>query len=300
MKRINTVFLFVVLCSGLVFGQKNKKAADVAAIKKMCGCFEVKFEFGETFSPDSAYKFHENYLAEGLEWVELVEENSNKLVLQHLLIVSDSMVIKHWRQDWLYENTHLLLFDRDSRWVASKLPRNTVRGQWTQKVYQVDDSPRYEGTATWVHVDGKHFWESTADAPLPRREFTKRSDYNVLHRLNRHEITPEGWVHEQDNDKILRSDKGDALIAREKGWNPYVRVPDSRCQAARNWWPQRREFWSAVRKEWEQILNTQSAVKLLPKVDGKTAWQMLDKADKADIGNIIRQFVVPAEGEGSK
>lgn len=292
MKKISTTFLFLLLTSGWIFGQKIKKVADIAAIKNMCGCFEVKFEFGETFSPDTAYKFHENYTAGGLEWVELVEENSNKLVLQHLLIVSDSIIIKHWRQDWLYENTHLLAFDRDSRWVATRLPKNTVRGQWTQKVYQVDDSPRYEGTATWVHVDGKHFWESTSDAPLPRREFTKRSDYNVLHRHNRHEITPEGWVHEQDNDKILRSEKGDLLIAREKGWNPYLRVPDSRCQAARNWWPQHRDFWSVVRKEWDQVMRTQTAVKLHPKVDGKTAWQMLEKADKAEVGKIIRQFVV--------
>lgn len=291
MNKINIVFFIVVLCSGLAYGQKGKKAADVAAIKQMCGCFEVKFEFGETFSPDTAYKFHENYTAGGLEWVELVEEGSNKLVLQHLLIVSDSMIIKHWRQDWLYENTRLLDFDHDNRWVTRTLPKNTVRGQWTQKVYQVDDSPRYEGTATWVHVDGKHFWESAADAPLPRREHTKRRDYNVMHRHNRHEITPEGWVHDQDNDKVLRTEKGDQLIAQEKGWNPYVRVADSRCQSAQNWWKQHRDFWSVVRKEWDQIIATHPNLVLHPKVDGKAAWIMLEGADKAEIGNILRKYV---------
>ena len=30
--------------------------------------------------------------------------------------------------------------------------KKDVRGQWTQKVYQVDDSPRYEGSSTWVHL----------------------------------------------------------------------------------------------------------------------------------------------------
>ena len=29
------------------------------------------------------------------------------------------------------------------------------------KIFQVDDSPRYEGTASWVHVDGKSYWENT-------------------------------------------------------------------------------------------------------------------------------------------
>ena len=90
-------------------------------------------------------------------------------------------------------------------------------------MYQVDDSPRYGGTASWVHVDGRHYWEGVADAPLPRREFSKRDDYNVMKRINHQEITTDGWLHEQDNDKILRDEKGDHLIAREKGWNTYTK-----------------------------------------------------------------------------
>ncbi len=80
----------------------------------------------------------------------------------------------------------------------------------------------YEGSATWVHVDGKSYWENTTDAPLPRREFSKRSDYNVMTRRNRQEITDYGWVHEQDNDKVLREDS-DKVIAGEKEWNTYTK-----------------------------------------------------------------------------
>ena len=50
--------------------------------------------------------------------------------------------------------------------------KKDVKKQWTQKVYQVDDSPRYSGSATWVHVDGKRYWQNKTGAPLPRREYS--------------------------------------------------------------------------------------------------------------------------------
>jgi hypothetical protein len=302
MKKICLLGSLLIFGLGNAVGQTAKKSAlkkqaDVAAIKKMCGCFEITFAFGETFSPDTAYQFHENYLAHGLEWVVLEEETPNKLVLQHLLIINDSTTIKHWRQDWLYENTDLFRFDRDNRWVRTQLPKNEVKGQWTQKVYQVDDSPRYEGSATWVHVDGRHFWENTTDAPLPRREYTKRSDYNVMRRNNRHEITPEGWVHEQNNDKVLRSEKGDKLLAQERGWNPYVRVPDHRCKSAQTWWSKNQQHWAVVRAEWAKVYaDSKTDLTLLQKVDGKALWQHLSGSPDQEIGKILRSFVAGQQG----
>src|SRR3546814_951309 len=51
-------------------------------------------------------------------------------------------------------------------------------------------------------------WTSDLTArPLPRREYTKRDDYNVLIGINRHTITPNGWTHEQFNTKVLRSEE---------------------------------------------------------------------------------------------
>ena len=58
--------------------------------------------------------------------------------------------------------------------------------------------------------------ESEADAPLPRREYTKRNDYNVLKRINRHEIKDFGWVHEQDNLKILRENSDNLLLKKKE------------------------------------------------------------------------------------
>lgn len=166
-----TVILSVVVLSSIT--AQNKKKQDIKAIKGMCGCYEVTFNFAETFqySSDSTYKPSEVKHDKALEWVQLVDENRNKITLQHLLIVGkpDSpYIVKHWRQDWAFQNTDLYEYDHDNKWSFKRLPKNQVKGQWTQKVFQVDDSPRYEGSASWVHVDGKSYWENTTSAPLPR------------------------------------------------------------------------------------------------------------------------------------
>lgn len=271
--------LFAIFCSllvvQLVAAQDSKKQQDIQSIKDMCGCYEVTFNFSETFSPDTAYKFHENYRSGGLEWVTVASEADDYIALQHLLIVGDTMIIKHWRQDWLYENPRLYTYHAGNTWKYVELPEEEVTGQWTQKVYQVDDSPRYEGTATWVHYDGRHYWENTANAPLPRREFSKRSDYNLMERRNRHEITAWGHVHEQDNDKVLRSEAGDELIAAEKGMNTYRKVEDSRCQPAEAWWAKNQEFWSDVRFVWDEIFDRNQDMKLQKVVDGKPLFMHL-------------------------
>ena len=231
------IFSVFLSCSMSVFSQ-TKKEQDQKAIKSMCGCYEVTFNFAETFnySKDSTYVPSETKHDGGLEWVELLQDDENKISMQHLLIVGkpDSpYIVKHWRQDWEFENTDLYVYDHDNKWKYTKLPAESVKGQWTQKVFQVDDSPRYEGSASWVHVDGRSYWENTTDAPLPRREYTTRSDYNVTVRTNRHEIVSNGWIHDQDNDKVIREDgKKDILLAQEKGYNTYVKVANSKCKAA--------------------------------------------------------------------
>lgn len=256
------------------YGQKKKKQ-DIEAIKDMCGCYEIKFQFAETFSPNKDYTFHDRYTSGALEWVFPVEESKDKVILQHLLVISDTMIIKHWRQDWLYENTGFYGFHKDRTWNYSAKTADEVKGQWTQKVYQVDDSPRYEGSATWIHADGKHYWESITDAPLPRREFSKRKDYNVMTRKNRQEITDYGWVHEQDNAKVLRENSKDEILAYEKGMNVYKKVEDSKCQPAMKWWDKNNVYWADVRLVWDELFDAKQQVKIKGKVDGKILFMRL-------------------------
>jgi hypothetical protein len=120
---------------------QTKVQQDKDAIKSMCGCYHVTFEYAETFAPDTTYKFHKRHKSGGFEWVFVDEESKDRLVLQHLLVIDDSTIIKHWRQDWIYQNTDLYKYIKDLNWKFVKLPKAQVRGQWTQKGFQVDDSP---------------------------------------------------------------------------------------------------------------------------------------------------------------
>ena len=274
-------------------GQKKK---DVEAIKSMCGCFEIEFNFSETFTYGKSKK-SENYNSKALEWAQLVSEDNNKISIQHLLIVGSKRfptVIKHWRQDWLYQNLDLYVYDVNNTWNYKKMNKKDVKKQWTQKVFQVDDSPRYEGTATWVHVDGKSFWENTTPAPLPRREYTKRSDYNMTKRGNRHEITEYGWLHDQDNEKInIDMNSIHNLVALEKGINKYKKVDDSECIAAKNWWIDNKEKWLLVRKKWDQIYSKNQKLSLRNNVNGKKLYEYLfnkQYSDNKSISLIIDSF----------
>lgn len=247
----------IALTSGWAFAQNQQ---DVQSIKAMTGCYQVTFNFAETFSPNKEYEKKKNYKSGGLEWVTVADETPGKIALQHILIVNPKgegkdAIVKHWRQDWLYENTDLYVFDKENKWKYKKLNPNEVKGQWTQIVYQVDDAPRYSGSGSWVHIDGKNYWESNADAPLPRREYTTRNDYNVLNRNNRHEIYSWGWLHNQDNKKLLRTDgQEDQVISEEKGLEYYKKVEDGKCTIAQNYWKEYAPLWKAVRTTWDERL----------------------------------------------
>lgn len=292
----NTFTLLTISLLCVTAGAQTKKEKDQKAIKDMCGCYEVTFEFTETFAPEVDYEKAYDYKSAGLEWVQPVEDKDDKIVLQHLLVINDTMVIKHWRQDWLYENTNFYRFNKDSQWKFEKKPADEVKGQWTQNVYQVDDSPRYSGSASWVHVDGKTYWENKSDSPLPRREYTKRSDYNVMKRGNRHEITSDGWIHEQDNDKIIRKDgEEDVLLVQEKGINTYKKVDDSKCKIAQDWWKENEKTWKIVRQKWNDVLAKNTDLKLKPKVNDKHLYEYLFYGDtarnKKEISALVDQFI---------
>lgn len=294
--RFTGIIAPLLLVTSNLFAQTAPKAEDIAAIKGQCGCHDVSFLYAETFAPDKTYTFKDRYTAKGTEWVFVEEESPTKLVIQHLLVVSDSMIVKHWREDWLYQNTSLLKFEQNASWKREKLPASQVKGQWTQKVFEVDDSPRYEGSATWIHADGRHYWESTVDAPLPRREYTKRTDYNVMRRTNHHEIRPDGYIHEQDNDKIIRTEAGDQLLASEKGLNTYKRTDEKKCQAAKDWWSKNRAYWADVRTVWNELLPKRDAVAIKGQVKGSVLSRELDglaaTAQKPGYNSAISQQII--------
>ena len=142
MRKLYFNNLILVLLLVLTSSLNAQKKQDIKAIKNMCGCFEIDFKFSETFqySNDSNYSKSKNYNAKALEFARIIKDEKDHISIQHLLVMDD-YVIKHWRQDWIYQNEDFLKYDGDNNWKYTSKTKKDVKGQWTQKVYQVDDSP---------------------------------------------------------------------------------------------------------------------------------------------------------------
>ena len=294
--NINNFLIILILVSPIILNAQKKQ--DIEAIKEMCGCFEIDFKFSETFqfSNDSNYSKSKNYNAKALEYAMLIKDEKDHISIQHLLVMGD-YVIKHWRQDWIYQNKDFLKYDGNTNWKYMSKTKKDVKGQWTQKVFQVDDSPRYEGSATWVHVDGKSYWENSSYAPLPRREYTKRNDYNIMIRGNRHEITKYGWLHDQDNFKVVKDLESDSevIIASEKGLNKYTKVDESKCNEAKKWWDENNQKWLFVLNKWNSIYSKKDDISLRQTVENKPLFSFLFEENvvrEDEIGLIIDRFVI--------
>lgn len=294
--NINNLIIILLLVSPIITNAQKKQ--DIEAIKEMCGCFEIDFKFSETFQyiNDSNYSKSKNYNAKALEYAKLIKDEKGHISIQHLLVMGD-YIIKHWRQDWIFQNKDLLKYDGNNNWKYISKTKKDVKGQWTQKVFQVDDSPRYEGSATWVHADGKSYWENSSYAPLPRREYTKRNDYNIMIRGNRHEITEDGWVHDQDNFKVVKDSESDSevIIASEKGINSYTRVDESNCKEAIKWWDENNEKWLLVLEKWNSIYSKKDDISLRQSVENKPLFSFLfdeNVVKRDEIGLIIDRFVI--------
>lgn len=273
-----TVLFFALISLSVALGQS---VTDKKNIKGLCGCFEVEFKYSETFAPDDEYKYHNRErITQAKELVIPVEESVKKIVLQHLLVVDDTMVIKHWREDWEYESAVLFNYQPDHTWKKQKIEPKQFKKKWTQTVWEVSDAPRYQGASEWITTDNKIFWMNTTDAPLPRREYTKRKDYNILKRRNVIIVNEHGWIHEQDNQKINRINGKDSLIAEEKGINSYKKIDDKNCDYAKIYWNKNKNYWSRVRKAWSDLMDKESSISVKISVDEKPLFMFLNDIEQ--------------------
>ena len=238
---------------------------DRKAILAMAGNYRVTFNFIETVSFVEDYELKEPSISHGNEVIKVVADEGTFISLQHLLIIGAGTVIKHWRQDWVYEPKEVFEYIGDNSWRRRILSDEEREGKWAQLVYQVDDSPRYAAVAEWKHKHGKSSWTPLETwRPLPRRDATKRDDYDVLACVNRHVITPGGWVHEQDNTKLVMRG-GIQALAREVGVNTYKKNEDFQTTPATTYWKATAAFWAAVREEWARIAKENEAYGLTVK-----------------------------------
>jgi hypothetical protein len=248
----------------------GKAEKDRLAILAMQGEYRVDFHFQETVALRPGYEPRDDKNSGGYEYVHVVEDSPGKIVLQHLLVMPGGGVIKHWRQDWTYEATERFDFVADQTWQVEALDPAEQASAWTQCVYEVSDAPRYCGSGTWNHEYAVSTWTSDRSwRPLPRREYTKRDDYNALNVENRHTITPNGWTHEQDNTKTIRDGRETVeTIVREFGFNDYRSIEGFDFEPARVYWNDTSEYWASVRDAWQRRLAAGNTLVLTTEVDG--------------------------------
>ena len=278
----------------------SKFERDRRAILAMAGGYRTTFDFLETVGFTPGFTPSRPYQSWGTEFIYVVEDSGTFIRLQHLMVmfiadregkVQGPFVQKHWRQDWRYEDTNLHVFVGRNRWVHVERTADEARGHWSQAVFQVDDSPRYEALGEWEHYGSYSAWTSERTArPLPRRETTVRDDYQILEGINRHTLTPTGWVQEEENLKLVLDAQGQPAVdapylARELGVARYEHVVDFDFSAGDRYWQRRGPFWRDVRAAWDRVYAERDTFEYLENVDGQEMFvPLFEYADRLDNG----------------
>lgn len=257
----------------------SKFERDRRAILAMAGDYRTSFDFIETVGFTPEFTPGAPYQSWATETIDVIEDSGEKIVLQHVIVmqyvddngeVQGPVVQKHWRQEWVYEDRALHVYSGQDRWTARSVEAGEAEGRWSQAVYQVDDSPRYEALGDWVHRGNYSAWTSDETwRPLPRRESSVRDDYDVLIGTNRHTITPTGWVHEEENLKAVLDDTGEldrdrSFLARELGVNRYEAIVDFDFSGRDDYWEATSAFWRDVRAEWSRVQATREQFAIVP------------------------------------
>ena len=165
-------------------------------IQNLQGCFRVSYRFVEDGK-------HDYDIKDALEWITL-REQSGAYVIQHYGVFSGE-IIQHFNETWS------LLRD----------------GHWRQDV-----GPSRYTCISELRMGQLHC--SSPGAPKPIRD-RGRDDYDVLNRVSTIQITPNGWVQSEMNDKVTNSGQ---VVATEVGWVEYRRTADdSPCENAKKLHP---------------------------------------------------------------
>jgi hypothetical protein len=238
---------------------------DRQSILAMTGTFKVTFDMRETVPFVADYTPIPAKVVSGHEVVRVAEDTGTTIMLQHLLVATDdkgkTIIVKHWRQDWVYQPAHVMAYVSDTRWVNLDTTPAQRAGAWSQTVWQTDDSPRYGGIGVWAYDDGVARWTSDYTMrPLARRDAVRHPIYDHYMGTNRHAITPTGWVHEQDNAKIGMKDGKSVTFVHEVVLNTYTRDDKFDVAAADTYWKKTKDYWAAVRGLWDDALTRNGAI----------------------------------------
>ncbi len=266
--------------------------ADRADILKMAGEFKVRFDMQESTPWRADYTPIAAKISGGHEVVRVIEDTGRKISLQHLLVVDAGgtpMVIKHWRQEWTYEPAKLLVYSGPDSWTYEDVPERMRKGRWSQTVWQVDDSPRYGGWGQWTTEGGIRRWRSNWTwRPLARRDAIRGPVYDRYLGINRHQPTPTGWIHWQDNTKMGEIDGTLSPVVQEYVLNTYTRDSAFNVKAADDYWAATKGYWAAIRAEWDRIGAAKNGIRITEEADHGTviSGRLLEIASELQSGKL--------------
>jgi len=263
---------------------------DRADILAMAGTFEVEFDMEESTRWDPNYTPLPNKLSGGNEVVRVIEDTGRKIVLQHLLVIEHegkTMIIKHWRQDWEYEPARVLSYADRNEWRWDEIPEALRKGRWSQTVWQVDDSPRYGGWGQFESQAGVRRWRSSWTwRPLARRDAVRKPVYDRYQSINRHQPSPDGWIHWQDNTKLGLRDEKLVPFVQEYVLNTYTRKSDFNVKAADDYWAATKDYWTQIRALWDGIAAGGQGIGVTEEAETGTvvSGRLLELADEIKAG----------------
>jgi len=266
--------------------------ADRANILSMAGNFKVRFDMQESTPWMEGYEPLERKISGGHESVRVIEDTGTKIILQHLLVVEyggETHVIKHWRQDWEYEPEKILAYAGPDTWKWEEVPEKMRAGRWLQTVWQVDDSPRYAGWGQFETQAGVRRWRSNWTwRPLARRDAVRHPVYDRYYAINRHQWTPTGWIHWQDNTKMGMVDGELKPVVQEYVLNTYTRFDDYPTEAADAYWAATKGFWAEVRAEWDKVGREKGGIAVKEEAETGTviSARLLELGDQIQQGDI--------------
>jgi hypothetical protein len=259
----------------------------------------VRFDMRENVSFRAGYEPLEEKLSAGNEIVRVVYDEGDRISLQHILVMSDDagnhMIIKHWRQDWVYQPETVLTYAGPNHWTLTPVSPEERRGAWSQTVWQTDDSPRYGGVGRWDYTHGIAEWTSNATwRPLARRDAVRNPIYDRYLGTNRHALTPAGWVHIQDNMKMgpAEGDAGElTAIVQEDVINTYRHVENYNPATGDAYWAATKDYWAGVRAAWDEVATRNGGIYLEEEANrgAVTGKPLMDWADEIQAGTLTTE-----------
>ncbi|MCW5760493.1 MAG: hypothetical protein KIS90_12065 [Phenylobacterium sp.] len=240
---------------------------DRQSILGMAGDYRVRFDMRETTPFVDDYTPLDPKRSGGYESVRVIEDRGDVISLQHLLVVEDEdekpVIVKHWRQDWTWQPAKVVVYESSGRWTLKPVSAAERKGAWSQTVWQTDDSPRYGGVGRWTYDHGVAKWQSGPTLrPLARRDAVRHPAYTWYVGVNRHALTPKGWVHEQDNAKVGVRDGKPVTYVHEVVVNTYEKFNGYPVAAADDYWARTKGYWADVRTAWDAAIAKDGGVRV--------------------------------------